>query len=300
MYYKDRENIPERIIVNIEPTHKALVANIIGTKIIDQTQHHEGEVLEFALNNAQRAMTTRLKKRHSNRENLDQIAELLDIVQIKLIELYDNSHISGSHAIGAMIAFGQQGFCKERYRKFNIKDSSTGDDLSMMREVLTRRLSKLNQEDAMWPDLLIIDGGTNQLAIAMEILSKLNLQSKIRVIALAKGAYRNKGNETIFTDCGQVINLNNNDQRLKFLQVLRDEIHSFAIKTYRAKHMNSLTKTQLINIPGIGVKKSQNLLSYFGSIENIKNAKINDLSKVNLIDIKTAEQIYKYFHPTHL
>lgn len=296
IYYKDRENIPEQILVNIEPTDRNLLEQIINSKIKIPTKGHEKEVLDFAVDNANRSLTQRVKKSHTQKAMLENIEKLLGIEQIKLIEVYDNSHIFGSHAIGAMIAVGEQGFCKDRYRKFNIRESQSGDDLAMMREVLNRRLKNLLDSSESYPDLIIIDGGQTQLGVAMEVIEELGFKDKIRIISIAKGEFRNKGNETIFTDQGELIKLENNDERMKFLQILRDEVHGFAIRTYRAKHLKSMTKTELLGIPGIGAKRSKNLFSYFGSVENIKNATISDLSKVDLIDDKTAKKIYKYFN----
>jgi excinuclease ABC subunit C len=296
IYYKDRENIPAQILVNKEPADKMLLEQIIKSKILTPTKGPEKEVLDFALDNVNRSLVQRIKKSNTQQTMLENIGKLLGIKLIKLIEVYDNSHIFGSHATGAMIAVGEQGFCKDRYRKFNIRESHVGDDLAMMKEVLTRRIKKLLEGSENYPDLMIIDGGQTQLGIAIQVLSELGVKDRIRIISIAKGEFRNKGNETIFTDHGEVIKLENNDDRMKFLQILRDEVHGFAIRTYRAKHIKSMTRTELLNIPGIGQKKSKNLFSYFGSVENIKNASLDELSKVDLIDYKTAKKIFTYFN----
>ena len=296
IYYKDRDNLPKQILVNKEPANVKLLEQIIGSKFSIPQKGSEKEVLDFALENANRALVQKLKNSSNHQKMIQEIGDLFAIKQLKLIEVYDNSHISGSHAIGAMVAASPQGLCKDKYRKYNIKDSSSGDDLAMMREVLRRRIKHLLDDEEQWPDLMIIDGGQNQLNVAIKVIEEMGVKERLRVISIAKGEFRNKGKETIFTDFGEVIKLENSDERMKYLQILRDEVHSFAIRTYRAKHIKSMTRSELINIPGVGAKKSKNLFSYFGSVKNIKNASLEDLAKVELIDYKTAEKIYHYFN----
>ena len=299
-YYKDREDLPKEIILNTPSDDQNIIEEIIKCKIKTPTDKYYAEIMEFASQNAHRALVEKLKHKKDNTAILKQIGDLVGSANIKLIEVYDNSHISGSNAIGAMIATGESGFIKNNYRTFNIKSNDKGDDLAMMEEVLGRRLEKLIHDapqyiENIWPDIIIVDGGKNQLNAAIKVSNKLELNGKIKLISIAKGEHRDKGNEIIYTDSGEVITLPNDDDRLKYLQILRDEVHRFAITTYRKKHIKKMTKSELMSIPGIGDKRRKILFNYFGSVENIKNASIEELLKADQIDTKTAEKIYTYF-----
>ena len=217
------------------------------------------------------------------------------------IEVYDNSHIMGTNATGAMIVAGPEGFRKNAYRKFNIKSAQTDDDFGMMKEVLERRFARLEKEDpdrasGEWPDLLLIDGGKGQLSTVMEILEEAGV-SDIPVVGVAKGPDRNAGRETFHLPGGREVTFPPNAPLLFFLQRLRDEAHRFAIGTHRAKRAKSLTTSTLDEVPGIGPNRKRALLMHFGTARAVKGAALDDLERAPGISKAMALQIYDYFHP---
>ncbi len=219
------------------------------------------------------------------------------------IEVYDNSHISGTSALGAMIVSGPEGFDKKSYRKFNIKSEniSAGDDFAMMREVLSRRFKRQLKEDPdrsapTWPDLLLIDGGKGQLSSVMEVLEDLGI-SDIPVVAIAKGPDRNAGREDFYLPGKAPFKLAPNDPVLYFLQRLRDESHRFVIGSHRNKRTQKIHKSILDDLTGVGATRKKALLLHFGSAKAVEGAAISDLQKVNGISKALATQIYDYFHP---
>ena len=228
------------------------------------------------------------------------------------IEVFDNSHIMGTHAVGAMIVAGPEGFAKGQYRKFNIKSDTLapGDDYGMMREVLTRRFRRLmagdaekgsegEQEDGVLPDrpdVVLIDGGAGQLAVAREVLADLGLH-EICLIGVAKGPDRDAGREH-FHRVGQdrPVMLEPRDPVLYFVQRLRDEAHRFAIGTHRAKRAKALSASPLDEIDGIGPRRRRALMKHFGSAKAVSRAGVEDLKSVDGISAEMAQRIYDHFH----
>jgi excinuclease ABC subunit C len=222
----------------------------------------------------------------------------------KRIEVYDNSHIMGTNATGAMIVAGPEGFRKNSYRKFNIKRPETqpGDDFAMMREVLERRFARLEKEDpdrqtGEWPDLLLIDGGKGQLSAVCEVMEDVGVHD-LPVVGVAKGPHHGReGREIFHLPGGREITLPPNSALLFYIQRLRDEAHRFAIGTHRAKRAKSLTTSTLDEVPGIGPTRKRALLMHFGTARAVKGAALEDLEKAPGISRTMARQIHDYFHP---
>jgi len=260
-------------------------------------------LVDQALANARSALARRLSESASQRRLLDSLSDILDLDGTpERIEVYDNSHVSGTNAVGAMIVAGLDGFIKNQYRKFNIKGRiAPGDDYAMAREVLTRRFSRALKEhperdDNSWPDLVLIDGGKGQLGIALEVFAELGIDD-VPLVGIAKGPDRNAGEEKLYLpDRDAPIRLNKNDPVLYFLQRLRDEAHRFAIGTHRAKRSKGLQRSQLDDIPGIGGKRKRALLHRFGSADGVASAGLSDLETVEGISRATAKTIYDFFH----
>ena len=231
----------------------------------------------------------------------------------KRIEVYDNSHIQGTNAVGAMIVAGPDGFIKNQYRKFNIKSEglTPGDDYAMMREVLQRRFKRLmtpaggrrrRQAQAgrrysfpQWPDLVIIDGGRGQLNAAREIFDGLGL-TQVALLAVAKGPDRDAGRETLFMPGREAIKLEPRDPVLYFIQRLRDEAHRFVIGSHRKLRKKDIREAGLQEIPGIGPSRKRALLHHFGTLKEIERASIADLGKVPGVSAESARKIFEFFH----
>jgi excinuclease ABC subunit C len=261
------------------------------------------ELVEHALINAREALARRLADTSSQAAILARLAEQLDLDEPpERIEVYDNSHISGSNPVGAMIVSGPEGFIKGQYRKFNMKseDLAPGDDYAMMREMLTRRFSKLakDRDDVNgWgvPDLVLIDGGPGQLGAAYTVLDELGL-ADIKVAAVAKGPDRNAGRERIYLRDREPLLLEPRDPVLYHIQKLRDEAHRFAIGAHRAKRIKAITVSPLDEVPGIGPQRKRALLQHFGSAKAVSRAGVADLEAVNGISAQMARTIYDHFH----
>ena len=234
---------------------------------------------------------------------LSGIAEAFDLpASPARIEVYDNSHIQGAHAVGAMIVSGPEGFIKSQYRKFNIRgeDLTPGDDFGMMKEVLRRRFRRLLKEDPerkgdTWPDLLLIDGGAGQVSVVAEIMTEEGV-SDIPMVGIAKGVDRDAGKEEFYRKGARPFALRHNDPVLYFIQRLRDEAHRFAIGTHRAKRSKVIGATPLDDVPGIGAARKRALLAHFGSAKAASRAGLVDLKAVEGISDKVAETVYDYFH----
>ncbi len=216
--------------------------------------------------------------------------------------MFDNSHISGTNPVGAMIVAGMEGFIRNQYRKFNIRseDLAPGDDYAMMREMLTRRFSKLARDkDAPsgWaaPDLVLIDGGPGQLSAATAVLEELGL-TDIKVAAVAKGPDRNAGRERIYLKGREPLLLEPRDPVLYCIQTLRDEAHRFAIGAHRARRKKAIHASPLDEVPGIGPSRKRALLKHFGSAKAVSRAGITDLAAVGGISAQMAKTIYEHFH----
>jgi len=259
-------------------------------------------LIDQARINAEAAYQKRLTERLSDQQQLDALADLFDMESTPTrIEVYDNSHISGQYAIGAMIVAGPEGLQKNAYRTFNIKSDTLtpGDDYAMMREVFTRRFSRLQKEDpdgerGLWPDLVLIDGGQGQLSAATEIFSDLGIND-LTYVAIAKGPDRNAGRENFFLPERQPFMLPPEHPALHFLQRLRDEAHRFAIGSHRTRRAKSISQSEIDDIPGIGANRKRALLRHFGSRKEIEAASLSELENVPGISKKLAQTIYDYF-----
>ena len=230
---------------------------------------------------------------------LDEISKKFKIDNtISLIEVYDNSHIQGTNSVGALITYGEEGFIKKRYRKFNIKNENfKQDDYGMIREVLGRRFKRAIQEKGNYltfPDLVLIDGGKGQYSSARQTLDELGL-NEIPVLAIAKGKFRNSGNETFFHN-GKDYKFTKNDPTLFFLQRVRDEAHRFAISAHRAKRKKGISRSLLDQIEGIGAIRKRALLNYFGSAKAVESASLDEIKSVEGVEAKVAKKIYNFFH----
>ncbi len=218
------------------------------------------------------------------------------------IEVYDNSHIQGAHAVGAMIVAGPDGFMKNHYRKFNIKgeDLTPGDDFGMMKEVLNRRFAWLMKDDpdrekGQWPDLLLIDGGAGQVSAVASIMAEHGVED-IPMVGVAKGIDRDAGKEEFYRPGASPFALRHNDPVLYFVQRLRDEAHRFAIGTHRAKRAKAVGATPLDDIAGVGAARKRALLAHFGSAKAVSRANLADLKAVDGVSEALAEKIYDFFH----
>jgi excinuclease ABC subunit C len=265
----------------------------------------QARMIRQAARNAEEELDRRLAETSTQARNLRELAETFELPEPpQRIEVYDNSHVMGTNAVGAMIVAGQEGFRKNQYRKFNIKRPETvpGDDFAMMREVLGRRFARLEKEDpdrskGDWPDLLLIDGGKGQLSAVCEVLEDAGVHD-VPVVAVSKGPDRNAGRETFHLPGGREISLPPNSPLLFYLQRLRDEAHRFAIGAHRAKRAKSFVGSTLDDVPGIGPGRKRALLMHFGTARAVRNASLEDIEKVPGISGRTARGIYDYFHPT--
>lgn len=257
------------------------------------------EIVEMAAKNAREALARRQAVEASQEQVFERLAEIFGLESPPdRIEVFDNSHISGTNAVGCMIVASPQGFVKNAYRKFNIKGPvAPGDDYAMMKEVLTRRFQSLLKcdSDAVWPDLLLIDGGEGQLDATLQVLADLGVQN-VPVVAIAKGPDRNAGRERFFMPGREPQSLPAGDPALYFLQRIRDEAHRFAITTHRAKRGKAAFQNPLDAIAGIGGKRKKALLLHFGSAKAVAEAGVADLQKVTGISKAVAERIYGFFH----
>ena len=237
------------------------------------------------------------------RSGNEAVAEAFDLGEVpQRIEVYDNSHIQGTNAVGAMIVAGPEGFEKGQYRKFNIKgdDLTPGDDFGMMKEVLTRRFKRLLKEDpdrrsGQWPGLLLIDGGAGQVSAVRQIMEELGV-GDVPMVGVAKGPDRDHGKEEFHRTGKPVMALRHNDPVLYFIQRLRDEAHRFAIGTHRAKRAKAVGATPLDDIPGVGAARKRALLAHFGSAKAVGRAALADLKVVDGISEAMAETIHGHFH----
>ena len=305
--FYENKNAPAEILVNkkindinliktaLEKKEKKLISIKIATK------GNALKVSKMAEKNAKEALTRKIFESETNTKLLDQVTEKFKLnISPRIIEVYDNSHIQGAHAVGALISFGTEGFIKKRYRKFNIKNTNlnSGDDYGMLKEVLERRFSKIiqnkNQTDVIIPDLVIVDGGKGQYSISRKILDDYGFHD-IPIIAIAKGKNRNQGNETFIHKNGS-IKLDKREPLLFFLQRLRDEAHRFAISSHRIKRKKSLSKSLLDEINGIGRTRKRALLNYFGSAKAVESASFEDLKNVDGIETSVAKKIHDFFH----
>jgi excinuclease ABC subunit C len=305
MQFYENKNVPKLIILNLDIKDKKLIEQTLSTKenkniSIDIVKKGvKAKVISLAEKNAKESLNRKLYETNNNKNLFEEISEKFNLKNnISLVEVYDNSHIQGTNSIGAMITFGDEGFIKKRYRKFDIKTyNAEQDDYAMMKEVLTRRFKRaiLEKENYLtFPDLLLIDGGKGQYSAAREVLNNLGLYD-IPMIAIAKGKLRNSGNETFFYN-GKTFKFEKNDPTLFFLQRLRDEAHRFAINTHRAKRQKGIRKSLLDQINGIGSIRKRALLNHFGSARAVESASFEEIKSVEGVEEKVAKKIYNFFH----
>ncbi len=303
--FYENKNVPKLILLNKEIKERKLFEKTFSERenkeiIVKAAKNKDENVLsKMAEKNAKQALTQKILETESNSKLIDSLSDKFKLrFNVNLIEVYDNSHIQGTDSVGALIAFGNEGFIKKRYRKFNIKSENIeGDDYGMMKEVLKRRFAKVLKDEkstSALPDLVLVDGGKGQYSVARETLNDLGLHA-LPIIAIAKGKNRNAGNETFFHD-GKIIKFIKNDPTLFFLQRLRDEAHRFAISTHRAKRRKNLSKSLLDQISGIGRGRKRALLNHFGSAKSVESASFEDLKSVEGIEEKVAKKIHDFFH----
>jgi len=258
-----------------------------------------------AKRNAEEELDRHLAETSTQAKTLRALTETFELPEPpERIEIYDNSHVMGTNAVGAMVVAGPEGFRKNQYRKFNIKREGTvpGDDFAMMREVLSRRFARLEKEDpdrsrGDWPDLLLIDGGKGQLSAVVETLEDAGIHD-VPVVAISKGPDRNAGREVMHLSNGRDFQLPPSSPVLFYLQRLRDEAHRFAIGAHRQKRSKSMAASPLDEVPGIGPSRKRALLMHFGTGRAVKNAALEDLEKAPGISKAMARGIYDFFHPS--
>ncbi len=325
-FYDDKP-VPRLILLSLDVPSRPLLAEALGIRagrnveIRVPQRGRKSALVEHALSNAREALGRRLAENASQTRLLKGLAETLKLAQTPArIEVYDNSHIQGANAVGAMIVAGPDGFMKGQYRKFNIKSEALtpGDDYGMMREVLTRRFARLLKEhgprqatsttdqDAAddepglaeptpWPDLVLVDGGAGQLSIAHDVLRELGIMD-LALVGIAKGPERDAGREHFHMPGQRSFMLEPRDPVLYFVQRLRDEAHRFAIGSHRAKRAKAISANPLDEIAGIGPTRKRALLRYFGSAKAVSRAASVDLEGVEGISAHMAQTIYDHFH----
>jgi len=307
-FYSSKE-APRQLILSHDIENADLVSAALSeaagrkVELIYPQRGEKFELVSGALRNAKESLALRMSETATQAKLLRGIAEAFDLDDApKRIEVFDNSHIQGAHAVGAMIVSGPDGFLKNQYRKFNIRgDNLTpGDDFGMMKEVMTRRFTRLIKEDPgrtseSWPDLLLIDGGAGQVSAVAEILETLGVED-VPMVGVAKGVDRDHGKEEFYIPGRSVFALQRNDPVLYFVQRMRDEAHRFAIGTHRAKRAKAISANPLDDIAGIGASRKRALLAHFGSAKAVSRANLADLKAVDGISAAMAEKIYDFFH----
>jgi excinuclease ABC subunit C len=331
--FYDNKHPPRLVMVSHALAEQPLLAEALSVKaerkveLLVPKRGPKRKLLEHALTNARDALGRQLAESASHRRMLEGVAEAFGLdAPPQRIEVYDNSHIQGTNAVGAMIVAGPDGFMKNAYRKFNIRgviapgaapsdppdaangasteDSEAaiqgGDDYAMMRQVLTRRFARAQKEDpdrdqGTWPDLVLIDGGQGQLSIALEVAKDLGIED-VPLVAISKGPDRDAGRERFHMPGKPVMSMPERDPILYYLQRLRDEAHRFAIETHRARRSKAIAQSGLDDVPGIGAKRKRALLHHFGSARAVTRAGLADLESVDGVSKAVAKRIYDYFH----
>ena len=300
------EHIPPReIVVSHELENKDFLEQALNVHINTYQKGNKAKLVARALENAEAAIDRKMALETSIKNNLLEMQRVFGLPKMpERIEVYDNSHTQGTNSVGGMIVATPDGFDKKSYRKFNIKESDfknqnqgdkviNNDDFLMMKEVLLRRFNRMTPENR--PDVILLDGGLGQLHAVHEALRGYDL-SGITIIAISKGPDRNAGREFYHIVGRESFSLPYRSPIAFYLQNIRDEAHRFAIGTHRARRAKTMSQSRLDEIEGIGDKRRRDLLNYFGSVEQIKEASVKDMQKVSGISKKTAEKIYNYFH----
>ena len=307
-FYSDREP-PRMLLLSHGLDDEDLVTEALAEKagrkveVIVPQRGEKAELVSNAARNARESLGRKMSETATQGRLLRGLKDAFDLAEVpQRVEVYDNSHIQGAFAVGAMIVAGPEGFDKNQYRKFNIKgeDLTPGDDFGMMKEVLTRRFKRLLKEDpdrelGTWPGLLLIDGGAGQVSAVREIMSELGV-GDVPMVGVAKGVDRDHGKEEFYRTGKPVFALQRNDPVLYFVQRMRDEAHRFAIGTHRAKRSKAIGATLLDDVQGVGAKRKRALLQHFGSAKAVGRAALADLKAVEGISDSIAETIYGYFH----
>ncbi|WP_424971429.1 excinuclease ABC subunit UvrC [Dinoroseobacter sp. S76] len=307
--FYDQKDPPRQILLSHPIENTDLMATALSEKlgrkveILVPQRGEKAELIESAARNARESLARKMAESATQTKLLRGLAEAFELdAPPKRIEVYDNSHIQGTDAVGAMIVAGAEGLLKSQYRKFNIRgdDLTPGDDFGMMKEVLSRRFKRLLKEDPdreseAWPDLLLIDGGAGQVSAVAEILGDLGVED-VPFIGVAKGLDRDAGKEEFYRPGMRATALRHNDPVLYFVQRLRDEAHRFAIGTHRAKRSKSVGRTPLDEIAGVGATRKRALLAHFGSAKAVGRANLSDLKAVDGISEAMAQTIYDFFH----
>jgi excinuclease ABC subunit C len=317
-FYDDKP-IPRTILLSQPVEEQQLLAEALATKagrkitVMVPQRGEKKDLTDHALQNARQGLGRRLAETSSQARLLAGLAEAFGLDRTpRRIEVFDNSHIMGTNAVGAMIVAGPEGFVKNQYRKFNIRSTeiTPGDDFGMMREVMERRFSRLIKENGIpdrnapddrdefpaWPDLLLIDGGQGQLSAVRKILGDLGIQDAVATIGVAKGVDRDAGRERFFIPGRDPFSLPMRDPVLYFVQRLRDEAHRFAIGSHRARRKKEMVRNPLDEIGGIGPGRKRALLHHFGTAKAVSRAGIEDLMSVSGISATVAKTIYDHFH----
>ncbi len=311
-FYSDKPS-PPTVALSEDVPERDLLEQALGTRadrrvrILVPERGDKRKPVDHALANAREALARRMAESGAQSKLLDGVAAAFGLeAPPKRIEVYDNSHIQGTNAIGGMIVAGPEGFMKAQYRKFNIRGpgksdtGAGGDDYAMMREVFERRFSRALREDAgrdggTWPDLVLVDGGPGQLSSVMGVLAELGIDD-LNVVGIAKGPDRDAGRERFFMPGREPFQLEPRDPVLYYLQRLRDEAHRFAIGGHRARRSKGLEKSALDEVPGIGPRRKKALLLHFGSAAAAKRAGLADLEAVEGVGKAAAKKIYDHFH----
>ncbi|WP_037316484.1 excinuclease ABC subunit UvrC [Ruegeria halocynthiae] len=307
--FYDNKEPPRQLILSDAIENADLMQDALSKKagrkieILVPQRGEKQELVAGALRNARESLARRMSESATQAKLLRGVAEAFDLdTPPGRIEVYDNSHIQGTNAVGGMIVAGPEGFMKNAYRKFNIRgdDLTPGDDFGMMKEVLNRRFTRLQKEDpdrdkGLWPDLLLIDGGAGQVSAVHEIMQAHAVED-IPMIGVAKGVDRDHGKEEFHRIGQRPFALKRNDPVLYFIQRLRDEAHRFAIGTHRAKRAKAVGATPLDEIPGVGAARKRALLAHFGSAKAVSRANLADLKAVDGISAGLAQKVYDFFH----
>lgn len=307
--FYDNKPAPKTILLSHKLGEQQLLEQALSDKmerkvsLLVPARGKKLDTVKEAERNAREAVERKLAETASQAKLLEGLKDTFDLENPpERIEIYDNSHIQGSNAVGGMVVAGPEGFVKNRYRKFNIKSEelTPGDDFGMMREVMRRRFTRLLKEDenrdrGQWPDLLLIDGGKGQLSSVMETMEELGILD-VPIVAISKGPDRNAGREQFHIPGRKTFTMPLNDPVLYYLQRLRDEAHRFAIGSHRARRAADIKKSPLDGVPGIGPKRKKALLHHFGSAKAVIGADVRDIESVDGISRAIAQQIYDHFH----
>ena len=309
--FYDTKDPPRQLILSNQIENPDLMTDALSQKLgrkvelLVPRRGEKAELVDSALRNARESLARKMAESATQTRLLKGLAEAFDLPKPpERVEVYDNSHIQGTNAVGAMIVAGPEGFMKNSYRKFNIKgdDLVPGDDFGMMKEVLHRRFKRLLSEDpdrskGMWPDLLLIDGGAGQVSAVAQIMGEHGV-GDIPMVGVAKGVDRDAGKEEFHRIGKRPFALRHNDPVLYFVQRMRDEAHRFAIGTHRARRAKSSMKNPLDDIPGVGAARKRALLAHFGSAKAVGRANLADLKAVEGVSEGLAQKVYDFFHDT--